>query len=260
MKRLIDNLVIDLTAGALMIAMAATGYILRFPLPPGSNKSLSLWGLTRHQWGDVHFWISLALLGILFIHVVLHWQWIVVSMRRKLRAAKVAPGPAWVSGLMTFVVIGAMLVLFARAAHQGVAMVSAAREDTCSIPPTVEALHEGKEKVDPATSVVVDAHRPSVFWKDVYPIFERSCISCHGPTKQKGSFRADRPDDYFAKRDGGPLIIPGKSDESPLIAIVSGNTEILRPDVHRLNPIQVDILRAWIDTGAHWPERPSAPE
>jgi hypothetical protein len=187
----------------------------------------------------------------------LHWQWIVVSIRRKLFATKVAPGAAWVSGLMTFVVIGTMLVLFARAAHQGVEVVTVAKGDICSIPPTVERLHE--EKLDPV-NVVVDGHRRIVFWKEAYPIFEQSCISCHGPTKQRGSFRADQRQDFFAKRDGGPLVIPGKSDESPLIAIVSGTVEIPRPDVHRLNTIQVNILRAWIDAGAHWPERPSAPE
>ena len=31
MKRLLDNLVIDLIAAALMVGMAATGYVLRFP-------------------------------------------------------------------------------------------------------------------------------------------------------------------------------------------------------------------------------------
>jgi hypothetical protein len=34
MKRLFDNLFIDFSAAALMVGMAATGYILRFPLPP----------------------------------------------------------------------------------------------------------------------------------------------------------------------------------------------------------------------------------
>ena len=61
MKRFLDNLFVDLLSAALMVGMAATGYILRFPLPPGTNKSLSLWGLTRHQWGAVHTWIGYGL-------------------------------------------------------------------------------------------------------------------------------------------------------------------------------------------------------
>jgi hypothetical protein len=98
MKRLFDNLFIDLFAAALMVGMAATGYILRFPLPPGTNKSLCLWGLSRHQWGDVHFWIGLALVTVILLHIVLHWQWLVITMRRKLSAAKAAPGSAWLCG------------------------------------------------------------------------------------------------------------------------------------------------------------------
>ena len=74
MKRFFDNLLVDLIAAALMIGMLATGYILRFPLPPGSNKDLPLWGLARHQWGDVHFWISLGLIAVILLHLCLHWQ------------------------------------------------------------------------------------------------------------------------------------------------------------------------------------------
>jgi hypothetical protein len=92
MKRFFDNLLIDLIAAALMIGMLATGYILRFPLPPGTNKDLALWGLTRHQWGEVHFWISLGLLAVILLHVGLHWQWLAISVKRKLSRTKAAPG------------------------------------------------------------------------------------------------------------------------------------------------------------------------
>lgn len=54
MNRTVINLVIDLAAALLLIGMMATGYILRFPLPTGTNKMLLLWGLTRHQWGEIH--------------------------------------------------------------------------------------------------------------------------------------------------------------------------------------------------------------
>jgi len=60
MNRTLANIIIDIIAAFLLLGMIATGYLLRFPLPPRSNKFLSLWGYTRHQWGDVHFWISLG--------------------------------------------------------------------------------------------------------------------------------------------------------------------------------------------------------
>ncbi len=44
------NLLIDAVAVLLMLGMLTTGFVLRFPLPPGTNRSYLLWGLTRHEW------------------------------------------------------------------------------------------------------------------------------------------------------------------------------------------------------------------
>lgn len=83
MNRTVLNLTVDFVATLLFLSMIATGYLLRFPLPPGSNKSLSLWGLSRHQWGDLHFWISAALLLVMLIHLALHWNWIVSTIGKR---------------------------------------------------------------------------------------------------------------------------------------------------------------------------------
>lgn len=255
MKRYFDNLLIDLVAATLMIGMAATGYILRFPLPPGSNKYLALWGLTRHQWGDVHFWISLALLGVVLLHLGLHWQWIVVSVKRKWSVTKAASGSVLYSGLATVLILGVVLVLFGWAAHHGVEQITEPREEACSTPDS-----GGPRK----TAAAGDSHSATTiaFWENVYPILERSCLSCHGPKKQRGDFRADLREDFFSPAGGkAPLIVPGKSEESRLIGIVSGQDKnIPRPDVHRLPVEQVDLLQRWINAGAYWPERPSDPK
>jgi hypothetical protein len=256
MKRFFDNLLIDLVAAALMIGMLGTGYILRFPLPPGTNKELTLWGLTRHQWGDVHFWISLGLIAVILLHLCLHWQWIAISVRRKLSRRKVAPGSALVSGLMTFLALAAVLVVFGWAAQSGVNKITAPREGVC--PPSGQ---EGGNKAPDLGGTIPETPTADgqkvVFWKDVYPILERSCLSCHGPKKQRGDFRVDRREDFFGKGGSTPLVVPGKSAESPLLAIVSGSRKDMpRADVHQLPAAQVAILRAWIDAGAPWPERP----
>jgi hypothetical protein len=254
MKRLFDNLLIDLIAAALMIGMLATGYILRFPLPPGSNKDLTLWGLTRHQWGDIHFRISLGLIAVILLHLCLHWQWVAISVKRKLSRTRATPGSALVSGLTTFLVLVAVLSLFGWAAQSGVNKITEPREGVC--PPSGQEV--GSEAADRSGAVAITSTadgQKAVCWKDVYPIFERSCLSCHGPKKQRGDFRVDRREDFFGKGVTTPLVLPGKSAESPLIAIVSGSRKDLpRPDVHQLPAAQVAILRAWIDAGAPWPE------
>jgi hypothetical protein len=82
MKRSILNIVIDAIAAAIMLGMIATGIIIRFTLPPGSGHTLGVWGLTRHQWGDLHFWLSLAAVAIVVLHLALHWTWVVSIVRR----------------------------------------------------------------------------------------------------------------------------------------------------------------------------------
>lgn len=240
MKRILDNLHIDLIAGALLVAMVATGYIIRFPLPPGTNKSLSLWGLTRHQWGAVHFWISLGLLVLVVVHVCLHWQWIVVSVKRRFgRTASPSSSPLK-SGLLTALVLCAALALFGWAAHSGVRPITEPTEG-------VRCL-ENKLAAGGVSKKVVQA-TPD-FWQDVFPILERRCLSCHGPQRQISNFRVDHKEAFF--EGATPLVVPGNSIGSPLLEIILGNRT--RADVHRLPPNELDTVRTWIDAGANWPD------
>jgi hypothetical protein len=81
MKRSALNFLIDAIATAIMLGMIATGIIVRFALPPGSGSTKALWRLTRHQWGDLHFWLSLAAVAIVLLHLALHWKWVVSIVR-----------------------------------------------------------------------------------------------------------------------------------------------------------------------------------
>ncbi len=93
------------------------------------------------------------------------------------------------------------------------------------------------------------------------PIFEKHCIECHGPKKQKSDFRLDVKAIVFAGGVGGePAVIPGRSAESPLIRFVAGLEEDMPmpPKGDRVSPEEIGLLRAWIDQGAIWPEHASA--
>ena len=91
------------------------------------------------------------------------------------------------------------------------------------------------------------------FWKDVYPIFENNCLSCHGPQKQLANFRVDRSEDFFGGNGRPALIIPRQSAVSPLIAIVSGTKKDMpMAEMHKLPEQNVMLLKAWIDSGAEW--------
>ena len=76
MVRATFNLIVDLAAAVSLVGMIATGYILRYPLPANMHKTHTLWGLTRNQRGNIHFWMSAALVSIVVTHLVLHWRWV----------------------------------------------------------------------------------------------------------------------------------------------------------------------------------------
>lgn len=76
MARSTLNFAVDAVTFIVMLTMIATGLLIRFVLPPGSGGRYSLWGSTRHDWGDVHFWLAVAAGVLVLVHLALHWSWV----------------------------------------------------------------------------------------------------------------------------------------------------------------------------------------
>jgi hypothetical protein len=97
MKRPQLNALIDGFAFVAFLALVSTGLLLEYQLPAGSGglsgrgagrqageRSVGLlWGSTRHEWGQIHYWIAWILMAILALHLLLHWKWIVSMVRGK---------------------------------------------------------------------------------------------------------------------------------------------------------------------------------
>ena len=92
------------------------------------------------------------------------------------------------------------------------------------------------------------------FTKEIKPIFEASCIKCHGRGKDKGGFRLDSRETFLKGGDSGAVALPGKSAESHLIELVQGfdPDSVMPKKGSRLTPEQIGLLRAWIDQGLVW--------
>src|SRR6266850_406324 len=92
------------------------------------------------------------------------------------------------------------------------------------------------------------------FSKEIKPIFEASCIKCHARGKDKGGLRIDTRDTFLKGGDSGPVVVPGKSADSLLIALVQGfdPDSVMPKKGSRLTPEQIGVLRAWLDQGAEW--------
>ena len=91
---------------------------------------------------------------------------------------------------------------------------------------------------------------------EVRPLFERHCVKCHGPEKQKGGLRFDTKEGALKAGDSGEkAIVPGHASESLLIKLVSSkdDAERMPSKGEGLSAAQIDLLKRWIDAGAEWP-------
>jgi hypothetical protein len=78
------NFVIDALMFLCMMAMVGIGFLMKFVLIPGKdrwviygrNVELYSFGMDRHQWGTVHLILGFILLGLLVLHIILHWKMI----------------------------------------------------------------------------------------------------------------------------------------------------------------------------------------
>jgi hypothetical protein len=115
----------------------------------------------------------------------------------------------------------------------------------------------------PTPPVRTPKHEQKVdFERQIKPLLERSCAACHSGEKPRGLFRVEGRDAMLkGGASGEAAIVPGHSEQSPLIDYVSGNVPAseMPPRARRerfpaLKTDDVALLRAWIDHGAEWPK------
>lgn len=104
---------------------------------------------------------------------------------------------------------------------------------------------------------VVLTHSPIDYKQQIFPILEAHCIQCHGPSKVKGRLRLDRRSNMITGGTSAlPTIIPGNPDESELIKRIElppDDYDFMPPDGKTPIPhADIQILRQWIEEGAHW--------
>ena len=95
------------------------------------------------------------------------------------------------------------------------------------------------------------------FGKDILPIFEKSCIKCHGPEKQKGKLRLDSRESALKRASDDVVIVPGDASKSDLyrrITLPKGHDDVMPNEGEPLSKAQTDLIRDWINQGAVWPE------
>lgn len=99
------------------------------------------------------------------------------------------------------------------------------------------------------------APAPSSFYaQQIHPIFDSSCVSCHGEAEVKGGLRLDSYQSVMKGGKDGPVIVAGRPENSLLLQRVT-----LPPDHKNFMPAegkpplkaeQIALIRAWIQQGA----------
>src|SRR6266851_4830016 len=101
------------------------------------------------------------------------------------------------------------------------------------------------------------------FAKDIRPILQASCETCHGELQVSGLDLRTR-EGAVKGGDHGAAIVPGSADQSRLFRRIAGLEQPSMPMDGALTAQQISAIKTWIDQGAHWDasatETASAPQ
>jgi hypothetical protein len=132
---------------------------------------------------------------------------------------------------------------------------------------------------DPSKLPPVSKQEGVTFEKDIHPIFEDTCVHCHGDQRPKANLKLTNLEGVMKGSKDGKVVVAGHSEQSKLVFAVSEiNGKISMPPKPRpprpamngdtnapaapaaatppahpwkpLTPEQVGLIRAWIDQGA----------
>jgi hypothetical protein len=109
------NFIINALMFLCLMALAGLGFLMKYVLVPGRearglygrNVELTWLGWDRHDWGDLHLYVAFTLLGLLTIHLILHWKMILGLYERLIPSPRVRTRVAF-----AFLIITVLLLYF----------------------------------------------------------------------------------------------------------------------------------------------------
>src|SRR5262249_54000856 len=123
-----------------------------------------------------------------------------------------------------------------------------------ALPPREEKREEpppAKQESPPPAAPVQPKEPPRrqmTYEKDVLPILDRACISCHGTPRKRGGLDLRTYEALVRGGDNGTGVVPGRPDDSPLYESVA--TGRMPPGKRKLSAGDRETIRAWIASGA----------
>lgn len=92
------------------------------------------------------------------------------------------------------------------------------------------------------------------FAHQIVPLLKQRCGNCHSGTQKEGGFSFNTREALLAGGESGSSLVPGKPDESELLARVTTDDEFTRmpPEGDPLSPTEISLLKRWIKSGVAW--------
>jgi uncharacterized membrane protein len=195
------------------------GYLLAFG--GGSVGTV----VTRHMWGGIALTI-----GVLLCLLARPW---------------------WLSGSVTRVypaMLTCVLLVLMWTAHQGGTLTHGSNYLTEYMPaPLKHWLAPGNVQADVRNS-------GSFYGKHINPILDANCVTCHGAGEVKAGLRLDSYELLMKGGKDGPVIVPGKPDNSLLLQRVTlpASHKQFMPAEGKppLKPEEIQWITAWVEQGA----------
>ncbi len=87
------------------------------------------------------------------------------------------------------------------------------------------------------------------FEKEIAPIFETKCLSCHNASDAEGEFSLES---LQSAMDHPDTIVPGNASGSYLVDVITGPNPDMPEDGDPLSDAEVSLIERWINSGADW--------
>ena len=117
----------------------------------------------------------------------------------------------------------------------------------------------------PIEPAKVELGRPVDFTRDIYPILEKNCVSCHNVSVKEGDFVAENVTEHSRGGDSGPAVVAEKPDESLLYLYATRSEEPYMPPLpnqvgaRALTGQEVGLITAMDRGGSQARDRPQQP-
>jgi mono/diheme cytochrome c family protein len=251
------RLVLGLATGAALLA-AANGWLLAWS---GGYKGPVV---IQHMWGGMMF------AGLCMICCTVRWsalsqragpdrgtaaKALEASATRSVDPVGLESGIGSKAGILYSLSLLATLGMLAWASHLGGKLSHGDNYLTQYLPRMLRGMFQREElKTKPVATVAGVDGLPTVYARQIQPIWDESCVSCHGPDKVKGGLRMDTFVALMKGGDKGIDVVPWQPAKSELLRRVK-----IHPDDDDFMPsngkkvltdAQKTLIENWIAAGA----------